>query len=549
MKIVLPNIRLPFDHDEDQIVEIVSKKLRIPPSIITNIEVDKVSVDARRKPDIYFVYTLMVSTKSKVNDNNIRKSGGSAFKYKAYKFPFEKVELSSRPVIVGSGPAGLFCALTLAKEGYKPIVLERGEQASKRYETIKAFNESGELNTNSNITFGEGGAGTFSDGKLSTGVKDKFLRKKIILDALVEFGADPAILQMAKPHVGTDYLINVVENMREEIIKLGGEFHFNTKVVDMTFENNAIVSVTAESNGELVDYKSNNIVFAIGHSARETFKKLYEKKVTMEAKPFAIGLRIEHPQSWIDHSQYGDTHYADTRLPVADYKLTHNSVSGRGVYTFCMCPGGYVVNSSTDEGMVVCNGMSLFNRDNKNANSAVIVTVGEEDFRTENEATPLDGILFQEKWERKAYELSNSYSLPTQSFKDFYQDVKGEVYENEALTSDKFFGDEVIETTVVSGTVEASLKDCLPTDVAEALVEGILAFGQKLKGFDHPNARLVGIESRTSSPVKIVRNSTFMSSVHGLYPCGEGAGYAGGIMSAAIDGIKVAEKIIENTLS
>lgn len=547
MKIVLPNIRLPFNHDEDQIVEMVSKKLRIPPSIITNIEVDKVSVDARRKPTIYFVYTLMVSTKNNVNDNNIRKSGGRVFKYKAYKFPFEKVELESRPVIVGSGPAGLFCGLTLAREGYNPIIIERGQEASKRYETIKEFNETGKLNPESNITFGEGGAGTFSDGKLYTGVKDKFLRKQLILDALVEFGADSAILQMAKPHVGTDYLVNIVENMRKEIIKLGGEVHFNSKVVDMTFEGESIVSVTAEENGQLVEYKSNNIVLAIGHSSRDTFRKLYEKKIKMEAKPFAIGLRIEHPQAWIDHSQYGEEHYEDTRLPVADYKLTYNSKSGRGVYTFCMCPGGYVVNSSTDAGMLVCNGMSLFNRDNKNANSAVIVNVGTEDFSNGHEPTALDGIAFQEKWERKAYELSDSFNLPTQSFKDFYKDVKGQEYTNSALTNDPFFGEEEIGTTVVSGTVEAHLNQCLPSDVSETLIEGIIAFGKKLKGFDHPNSRLVGVETRTSSPVKILRDDAFMSSIKGLYPCGEGAGYAGGIMSAAIDGIKVAEKIVENS--
>jgi len=548
MKIVLPNIRLAFNHDEDQIVELVSKKLRIPPSIITNIEVDKVSVDARKKPTIYFVYTLMVSTKSNVNDNNIRKSGGHVFKYKAYKFPFDKVELESRPVIVGSGPAGLFCGLTLAREGYNPIIIERGEEASKRYETVKEFNETGKLNPNSNITFGEGGAGTFSDGKLYTGVKDKFLRKQLILDALVEFGADPAILSMAKPHVGTDYLVNIVENMRKEIIKLGGEVHFNSKVVDMTFEGETILSVTAEENEQLVDYKSNTIVLAIGHSSRDTFRKLHEKKINMEAKPFAIGLRIEHPQDWIDYSQYGEQHYQDTRLPVADYKLTYNSKSGRGVYTFCMCPGGYVVNASTDEGMVVCNGMSLFNRDNKNANSAVIVNVGTQDFNTGNEPTPLDGIYFQEKWEKKAYELSHSSALPTQSFKDFYKDVKGEDYVNDVLTSDPLFGNETIGTTVISGTVEASLKECLPADISETLIEGILAFGKKIKGFDHPNARLVGVETRTSSPVKILRDDTFMSSIKGLYPCGEGAGYAGGIMSAAIDGIKVAEKIVENAL-
>lgn len=551
MKLVLPNIRLPFDHDDDAIIDIIAKKFRISKKIITNVELEKKSVDARKKPDISFVYTFVVSVKGNLNENTIKKAGATVFKYKGYKFPFEKIELSSRPIIVGAGPAGLFCAYVLAKEGYNPIILERGEEASKRHLTIQEFIKTGKLNVNSNITFGEGGAGTYSDGKLSTGVKDKFLRKQLILDTLVEFGADPSILYMSKPHVGTDYLVNIVENMRKEIIRLGGQVHFNTLVTDVVFDDTktSIQGVIVNEAGEIKEYASDQVVFAIGHSSRDTFEALHKREIQMESKPYAIGVRIEHPQEWIDRSQYGEKHYEDTRLPVADYKLTYQSPSGRGVYTFCMCPGGFVVNSSSSENMLVCNGMSLFDRDNFNANSAIIVTVTQDDFVIDGikDESPLAGIRFQEHWERKAFEISNSYAMPTQSFEEFYADVKGEAYENTKYRNNEFFDVEEVDSTCTSALVVASIKECLPTFVAEGIIEGVLDFGKKIEGFDHPKARLVGVETRTSSPVKILRDESFMSSIKGLYPCGEGAGYAGGIMSAAIDGIKVAEKMVENS--
>ncbi len=549
MKVIISNIKLKFNHSMEDMRSEVARKLRIRNQAIQGMKIDKRSVDARRKPQVFFVYSLIVNIKGNISDTILSKANARRYVEKSYVFPYEPVKLGKRPVIIGLGPAGMFCGLLLARNGYKPVIVERGEEATKRYETIRRFIETGDLDLNSNITFGEGGAGTFSDGKLNTGVKDKFLRKQWILKALVKHGADPTILYMAKPHVGTDYLVKVVEGIRNEIIELGGTVHFNTRASGLLLEEGEkrMKGVRCECKGESFDIESDKVILAIGHSARDTFELLHTTGVPMEAKSFAIGLRIEHPQSWINRSQYGGKHYDDPLLPSAEYKLTHQTGNGRGVYSFCMCPGGYVVNASSHENMVVCNGMSLFARDNFNANSALIVTVSPDDF--EQTDHPLRGVWFQEKWEKKAYQISGSYALPTQSYGDFHRSVTGREVRNN-WKDDAFYAvrnpDKVIDSTCESAMTSSDLTCCLPSYVAESIVEGIENFGKKIRGFNHPAARLTGVETRTSSPVKIFRGDNFMSDIRGLYPCGEGAGYAGGIMSASIDGMKVAEMIVKN---
>lgn len=546
---VMSNIKLEYTHNKDALLKYVVNKLHIPTKEVVSLKIYKRSVDARKKPDIFFVYSVIIETAHMIDINKQRQLNILPYMDESYQFPFATTNLEFRPIIIGTGPAGLFCALVLARNGQKPVLIERGDTAINRYKKIIESEQSGTIDFNSNIQFGEGGAGTFSDGKLNTGVKDPNFRKQFILQTLYEHGADESILYLNKPHVGTDYLMRIVENMRNEIISLGGEVHFNTTVIDFHVDEaakliNGVKCLTSEG---VIDFYSKAVVLAIGHSSRETFSQLLERNVNLEAKPFAIGLRIEHPQEWINKSQYGEKHYLDGRLPVADYKLTFQSSNGRGVYSFCMCPGGYVVNASSHKESVVCNGMSYFDRGSKNANSAIISTVTVDDYNAllpEHVNNPLIGMKYQEYFEHKAYAISQSYALPTQSFGDYHLSVKGKP----ALEDKKFSFDlqsKMVETTCKSNLVEADLKECLPGYINQSLIEGIQAFGNQIQGFDHPKARLIGIETRTSSPVKILRNESFMSNIFGLFPCGEGAGYAGGIMSAAIDGIKTAEKVME----
>jgi len=556
MKVILSNIKLEFTHDEEALFEAAANKLNIKEDKILDIEIAKKSIDARRKPKIFSVYSLLVNVKVKLTEKQLKRASATIFHYKEYELPTSPTQPQSSPVIVGAGPAGLFCGLVLARKGYKPIILERGEEASKRSKTIQQFIKSGQLDVNSNVTFGEGGAGTFSDGKLNTGVKDKYHRKAFILDTLIEHGADPSIRYMAKPHVGTDYLVQIVEGIRNEIIALGGEVRFGCRFIGFEEENNRIKAAKYRSTDHNVqncqdDIKkipTDQIVLAIGHSARDTFSDLFDQNVMMEAKAFAIGVRIEHPQEWINRSQYGDEYFKHALLPSAEYKLTHQCKNGKGVYTFCMCPGGYVVNASSEANGLVCNGMSLFARDNVNANSAVIATITPQEYAMKESDTseihPLAGVQFQRSYEEKAYCLTGSHALPTQTFDSFYKAVRKKQY-NKSF-DETYLNVEEVATTCESALKEADLTKCLPVAVCEAITEGIEAFGAKIKGFDHPKARLVGIETRTSSPVRIIRDERFMTNYTGLYPCGEGAGYAGGIMSAAIDGMKVAEQIIKN---
>lgn len=441
---------------------------------------------------------------------------------KDYVFPKPgTLPLSHRPVVVGSGPSGIFCAWYLARAGYRPLVLERGEEAEKRRETVDRFWKNGILDPESNVQFGEGGAGTFSDGKLNTLVKDSFGRNREVLKRFVEAGADPEILYQHKPHLGTDVLVDIVQTMRHQIEEMGGSFRFRAKATDLKIENGHLTGVEINHKEIL---PAEICVLAIGHSARDTFFILKDRGLTMEPKAFAVGLRVEHPQSIINEDLYGEKE--NPILGAASYKVTHTCQNGRGVYSFCMCPGGYVVNASSEEGHLAVNGMSYQARDGKNANSAVIVTVTPEDFPQEG---PLGGIAFQRELEKKAWEIGQG-KVPVQLFGDFCTHKPSRNL-GEVIPCIK--GDYIL----------SDVRSVLPDEIGNSIEEGIHAFGKKLPGFDREDAVLSGIESRTSSPVRLVRDRDGLSNISGIYPCGEGAGYAGGITSAAMDGIKTAEWI------
>ena len=440
-----------------------------------------------------------------------------------YRFPAMGDEsLENPPVIIGAGPAGLFCAYMLAKAGFCPVLLERGEAVEERQKKVDHFWETGELDTQSNVQFGEGGAGTFSDGKLNTLVKDNHGRSRYVLKTFVEFGAEDDILYESKPHIGTDILIDVVRNMRNEILNLGGDIRFNSQVTDLQIEKGKVTALQV-NNTEWI--KTNAAVLAIGHSARDTFEMLLGKQVPMRSKAFAVGVRMEHPQSLINENQYGKN-YPES-LPAAAYKLTRKVADERGVYSFCMCPGGYVVNASSEEEMTAVNGMSYHARAGENANSAMIISVRPEDFGSD---APLAGVEFQRKLEKAAYREGQG-KIPVQLFGDFCKNqVSTQLGEIKPNTRGRWtFG---------------NVRSIFPEHLSSGLEEGIKGCEKLIPGFSREDAILLGVESRTSSPVRIERdNDSFESEISGLYPCGEGAGYAGGIMSAAMDGIKVAEAI------
>jgi uncharacterized FAD-dependent dehydrogenase len=426
-------------------------------------------------------------------------------------------------VIVGAGPAGLFCAYMLAEQGYKPLVIERGEMVEERTKTIDHFWKTNELCADSNVQFGEGGAGTFSDGKLNTLVKEKAFRNRKVLETFVKMGADSSILYVNKPHIGTDVLKNVIQNMRKEIIRLGGEFRFQTKLTDFQIEQGKITSITLNGTEKI---NTTVLVLAIGHSARDTFALLKEKNMTMHPKPFAVGFRVEHPQTLINEARYGIN--AD-KLGAADYKVTHTAANGRGVYSFCMCPGGYVVNASSEQEHLAVNGMSYNKRDGKNANSAIVVTVAPEDF---GGTDVLSGVEFQRKLEQAAFRIGKG-NIPVQLLEDFQQNRESKQLGN-------------VEPQTKGSWSFGNLRDILTEEINQSIIEGMHSFGKQIAGFDRPDTILLGIESRTSSPVRIVRDDeTYLSNIEGIYPYGEGAGYAGGITSAGMDGIRTAEKIAE----
>lgn len=529
------NVDTPQQNYEEKLREAIAKALRVGKEEISDIQIIRRSLDARKKPELFYSFlvdfnvknesTVMKKAKgNKVLSNNLKISDAVE-----YKFPYTG-DSDEKIVIIGSGPAGLFCGLYLARAGFKPIILERGEDVDKRTETVSEFWKTGKLNTASNVQFGEGGAGTFSDGKLNTLIKDTYGLNRVVMSTFTEFGADSSIMYDAKPHIGTDVLKNVVKNIREEIIALGGKVIFNTCVDDFVISDNKITSVKCSDGNE---YECTALVLAIGHSARDTFKVLYDKGFSMEQKPFAVGLRVQHKQSMINKSQYGRTEAGD--LGAAAYKVTAKSESGRGVFSFCMCPGGYVVNASSEDGMTAVNGMSYNGRAGENANSAIIISVNPSDFESDH---PLAGIEFQRKMERKAFEIADG-CVPVQRYGAFKASVIDDVQtDNEIYCSESELKPEI------KGLYKwCELSKVMPQEFNHAFVEGMESFDRSIHGFANDDVILAGIESRTSSPVRIVRDERYISNIEGVFPCGEGAGYAGGITSAAIDGIKVAEAV------
>lgn len=529
-------VKLPVEHTSDALHKKVQELLKYKGPM--DVEIVKRSLDARKKPQLFYVYVVDVSVPEKEESKLLRRCHNNRIQKiepVKYEFPVKQYEGKVRPVIVGMGPAGLFCGYVLAKAGFRPILLERGKCVEDRSRDVEAFWETGHLNTESNVQFGEGGAGTFSDGKLNTLIKDKYGRNKEVLRIFVKHGAPEEILYDYKPHIGTDILKKIVRSMREEIIALGGEVRFETRVTDLLIAGDRIKGLVLNGEEEL---PAEHVVLALGHSARDTFSMLHQQKVAMKAKPFAIGMRVEHPQELINLSQYGKKEAG--ALGNAIYKLTAETSEKRGVYTFCMCPGGYVVNASSEERRLAVNGMSYSGRNSVNANSAVIITITPEDYGDSKD--PLSGVAFQRKLEEKAYQIGNG-KVPVERYGSFKRAILG-TKAQEAPDGAEIIGMEKFTPCIKGQWTEAPVHEILPDALNRAFVEGMEAFGRKIRGFNGDEVFVEGIESRTSSPVRILRNELAQSiSAEGLYPCGEGAGYAGGITSAAMDGIFVAEQL------
>ncbi len=525
-------IKLGLNESADLLADKILKRLQMPQLKILTLSIFKESIDARNKEDIKFVYSIDFQVK----DEKVLLKNAAKFRLEQIKTGFEVIrqlktasfESEIRPIVVGFGPCGMFAALSLAEMGYRPIVIERGKALSERTRDVHDFWRTGKLDPESNVAFGEGGAGAFSDGKLTTQIKDPRVRK--VLKELVLAGGPPDILYKQKPHIGTDILKDVVVQIRNKIISLGGEIRFESKLSGIRFMQSedsperGPFTITLNDSEEIL---TETLVLAIGHSARDTFKMIYETGLAMAQKPFSIGVRVEHPQSAIDTAQYGKF-AGHPRLGAADYKLSNHCQNGRGVYTFCMCPGGLVIGAGSEEGCLVTNGMSYHTRGADNANSALLVDVQITDFATDH---PLAGIEFQRYWEHQAFKLGGSaYFAPAQKIGDF-------------LSQRPSGSEGSVKPSFQPGVFYTDIEACLPEFASKALREAIPVLGQKLAGFDDPEAVLTAIETRSSSPVRILRDENNCSSIMGIYPAGEGAGYAGGIISAAVDGIKVAEAI------
>jgi len=514
------NKAMEFKHLKQHVVS----KYRIPADHILSMEIFKKAVDARKKSHVFFVYSVDLSLKNESRFlENHHKQVSLTPNMTYQEIPSGTKKLSNRPVIVGFGPSGLFAAYLLAKRGYQPVVLERGLDVDERTMHVKAFQKTGNFDTYSTILFGEGGAGTFSDGKLTTLIND--LRSRFILSALVLHGADREIMYINKPHIGTDQLKIIMKSMRNKIIKMGGTIRFDAIVTDFIIHDSKLQAIKVNHDETI---ETNVCLLGIGHSARDTFETLYHQQVEIQQKPFSIGVRIEHPQAFINQAQYGD--YATSKaLGAADYKLSYHAKNGRSAYTFCMCPGGYVMCASSEAGGLVTNGMSESIRNQENANSALLVNVTPEDFKSDH---PLAGVAYQRAFEQKAFVLGGStYHAPVQLVGDFMNHRKSHAFGH-------------VTPSYQPGTTFADLHEILPDYITETMIEALLDFDQKINGFAMKDAILTGVETRSSSPIRILRNAQHESNIIGLYPMGEGAGYAGGIMSSAVDGMKTAEKII-----
>ena len=522
--ILVRNLRLEPGESLDRLRQKAAKKLRVSEADIADIRPVKRSLDARKKNDIHYTCSAAVSLK-RGEERALKTAGKDAAPYKAPAYEIPSVHADARPVVVGFGPAGMFAALLLAKAGARPIVIERGQEAGKRAEAVEIFREGGPLDPESNVQFGEGGAGTFSDGKLNTGTHDK--RMFWVLKEFAAHGAPESVTWDAKPHIGTDILLGVVQNIRKEIISLGGEVRFETRLDGIEAGNGKLTGAVITRGGESETLPCRQLILAIGHSARDSFQWLHDMGVPMERKPFSMGVRIEHKQTMIDLAQYGSER---GKLPPADYSLNVHLPDGTSAYTFCMCPGGQVFAAASETGGVVTNGMSYSKRDGENANAALLVTLHTEDFPGEG---VLAGMEWQREIERAAYRYTGSYRAPAQLVGDFL--------ENKASS-----GPGSVTPTYVPGVAWGDLRQVLPSCISGVLQNAIPALGKKLKGFDDPDAVLTGPETRSSSPVRILRDESMQSALRGLYPCGEGAGYAGGITSAAVDGLRCAEAVLRD---
>ena len=530
----IQQLKLPITHTQRELERKVQRELGLRRDETVSIKIRKRSIDARKKPELYFNYVIdcHAADEEKLL-KRINKKHIISVSEKAYQFPAcGKEALQDRPVVVGAGPGGLFCALLLAEHGYRPILLEQGMDVDSRIQDVERFWKEGLLQKRSNVQFGEGGAGTFSDGKLNTLVKDKDGRNGEVLRRFVKAGADPSILYENKPHIGTDVLVRVVKNLRREIERLGGSVRFQTQVTGFLQERGQLTGLLTDKGETL---PCSVAVFAIGHSARDTFQMLYDNGLTMEAKEFAAGFRVEHRQKDINLAQYGveDAH----PLQAASYKLTAQTKCGRGVYSFCMCPGGYVVNASSEEGRLAVNGMSYSGRDGVNSNCAIIVAVRKSDFASEH---PLSGIAFQRSLEEAAYQAGGG-RIPVQRLGEMRRRFWQLQEENEPIEPDN--KKPPLEPMTKGAYAYADLTKILPHEMTQAFLEGMEQFSHVIAGFGDDETLVSAVESRTSSPVRIVRDKSFQSNINGIYPCGEGAGYAGGITSAAMDGIRIAEAI------